>query len=193
MFRAGTIMMTSKFLLICGAGVAALCAATAFAGTDPAFQDISAVLQHPRCLNCHTNTGFPRQADERHRHTMNVMRGADGHGSPSLRCASCHGRTNNAHTGVPGADEDWHLAPLSMGWEGLSAAELCHALKDPAKNGSRSGAQIVEHLDTNLVRWAWHPGNRLDGTARDTPPGTHDQFVELMNNWIKSGAACPDK
>jgi hypothetical protein len=163
-------------------------------GTDAArpFQQIAAILQHPRCLNCHTMTTFPKQGNDRHRHIMNVARGADGHGAPGLSCATCHGRHNNADSGVPGADEDWHLAPLSMGWEGLTASELCRTLKNPAKNGGRTGVKIIEHLNTNLVRWAWDPGVNAKGTRRDTPPGSHDGFVALMEDWVRSGAACPN-
>lgn len=157
------------------------------------FEKIAAVLTHPRCLNCHTTTGFPKQGNDRHRHGLNVARGLDGRGAIGLPCATCHGRKNNAASGVPGADEDWHLAPLSMGWEGLTNAELCRTLKDTSKNGGRSGDKIIEHLDSNLVRWAWNPGANSRGAQRDTPPGSHEILVQLMQYWIKTGAACPER
>jgi hypothetical protein len=78
------------------------------------------------------------------------------------------------------------------GLGGAVPAELCRTLKDPAKNGGRTGERIIEHLNTNLVRWAWSPGTNAKGTQRETPPGTHDGFGELMEKWIKSGAPCPN-
>jgi hypothetical protein len=93
------------------------------------FRQMATVLQHPRCMNCHPRTDFPRQGDDRHRHTMNVMRGPADRGAPGLHCSACHQSTNQAASGVPGAP-DWHLAPLRMAWDGLSAGELCRALLD---------------------------------------------------------------
>jgi len=156
-----------------------------------AFERVVAVFRHPRCSNCHTVTDFPRQGDDRHRHILNVRRGPDGHGVAAQRCRTCHQRANQTASGVPGADEDWHLAPLSMGWEGLSNAELCRHLLDPARNGGRSGAAILEHLGTNLVRWAWSPGVTRTGAARTLPPIDYDAFVRDARRWIELGAACP--
>jgi hypothetical protein len=92
---------------------------------------------------------------------------------------------------VPGADEDWHLAPLSMGWEGLSTAELYRHLKDPARNGGRTNRAVLEHLSTNLVRWAWSPGTDHDGKARTSPPLAYDEFVREAQRWVDTGVACP--
>lgn len=156
-----------------------------------AFLAIAPVFQSPRCMNCHTNTAFPRQGDDRHRHTMNVARGPSGHGAVVQQCAMCHRRANQPASGVPGADEDWHLAPLSMGWEGLSVAELCAHLLDPARNGGRSGAAVVDHLATNLVRWAWNAGVDRNGRPRRAPPLGYDDFVQRAKLWVSSGASCP--
>jgi hypothetical protein len=108
-----------------------------------AFAVMDSVLTSPRCQNCHTLTDFPRQGDDRHPHRFNVVRGDGGHGAKGLPCFACHGRANNTSSGVPGADEDWHLAPLSMGWEGQSPALRCAHLKDPLRNGGRSGAAVI--------------------------------------------------
>jgi hypothetical protein len=32
------------------------------------------VPRHPRCMNCHTVTEFPRQGNDRHRHQQMVAR-----------------------------------------------------------------------------------------------------------------------
>jgi hypothetical protein len=157
-----------------------------------AFRAIAPVFQSPRCMNCHTNTSFPRQGDDRHRHTMNVARGTSGHGAAAQPCSMCHQRANQSASGVPGADEDWHLAPLSMGWEGLTVAELCRHLLDPARNGGRSGNLIVDHLSTNLVRWAWSAGADRNGRARRAPPLGYDEFVQSAKSWVSAGAQCPN-
>ena len=156
-----------------------------------AFGRISAVFRHPRCSNCHTVTDFPRQGDDRHRHAMNVRRGSDGHGVAAQHCRACHQRVNQDASGVPGADEDWHLAPLSMGWEGLSDSDLCRHLLDPTRNGGRTGQKVLDHLGTNLVRWAWSPGVTRSGEARSMPPLDYDTFISEAGRWIHSGAACP--
>ena len=109
----------------------------------------------------------------------------------ALNCATCHGRANNPASGVPGADEDWRLAPLSMGWEGLNSSELCSHLKDPARNGGRTGAAIIDHLHTHLVAWAWQPGIDPHGRARSTPPLAYADFVAAAQDWVAKGEACP--
>jgi hypothetical protein len=153
------------------------------------FGQMATVLKSPRCMNCHTSTGFPRQGDDRHRHIMNVMRGAEDRGAPGLHCNACHQSQNEVASGVPGAP-DWHLAPLRMGWEGLSTAELCLALMDPARAGMKP-QQFVAHFSTGLVRWAWTPGANAHGVARSVPPIPHDHFVEITKRWVETGAECP--
>jgi hypothetical protein len=156
------------------------------------FIRIATVLQSPRCLNCHTVTGFPRQGDDRHAHIFLISRGPDDRGWPFARCTSCHGDANNNATGIPGRP-DWHLAPLSMGWEGLSPAQLCHRLLDPAANGHRSPQLIADHIahDRQFVAWAWSPGRNLAGVERSVPPIPHDEFAHLVEHWVAAGAPCP--
>lgn len=153
------------------------------------FEQMIPVLLHPRCMNCHSRTDFPRQGDDRHRHTMNVARGPNDHGAPGLQCSTCHQAANQAASGVPGAP-DWHLAPLKMAWEGLTASELCRALLDPQRGGMQPD-KLVAHLDTGLVRWAWAPGTNAHGTPRTTPPLSHEQFVEVAGRWVATGTQCP--
>ncbi len=154
-----------------------------------AFRDVAAVLTSPRCLNCHVPGDGPLQGDDNHPHSMNVRRGADGKGSAALRCFACH-QTENAKFlhGPPGA-ADWQLPPpeTPMAWKGLSMGELCRTLKDPAKNGNRSLQDLIPHMDTSLVRWAWNPG-----PGRRLPPLSHDEFVSRLKEWIETGAACPE-
>jgi starvation-inducible DNA-binding protein len=81
------------------------------------------------------------------------------------------------------------VAPASMSWQGLTAAQICEQIKDPARNGGRTLAKIHEHLalDT-LVGWAWSPG-----AGRNPAPGTQQQFGQLIAAWIETGAACQTK
>jgi hypothetical protein len=157
------------------------------------FPRIASVLQHPRCLNCHTMTDFPRQGDDRHPHLFGVSRGPDDRGLPMGRCTSCHGSANNDATGVPGR-ADWHLAPLSMAWEELSPSRLCRVLLDRKGNGNRSPLEIAHHIanDQQFVPWAWTPGRNLVGVERDTPPIPYDEFAHLVAQWVATGAACPE-
>ena len=162
------------------------------------FRQLATVLQHPRCMNCHPRTDFPRQGDDRHRHAMNVARGPADRGAPGLHCSTCHQSSNQTASGVPGAPasgapgaSDWHLAPLRMAWDDLSVAELCRALLDPARGGMKPH-QFIPHFQTGLVRWAWSPGAGPHGEMRNAPPIPYERFMVLTREWIDRGAPCPN-
>jgi hypothetical protein len=149
------------------------------------FQPIFDVLTHPRCLNCHTRTEFPRQGDERRRHDQLVMRGGENHGAPTLQCSACHQDRNVEDGAVPGAPH-WALAPLSMAWEDLTPAQLCETLKDQSRNGNRDLEALFTHMaEDGLVLWGWSPGG-----TRTTPPLDHPAFVAALRAWIDGGAPC---
>ena len=150
------------------------------------FEPIYEVLTHPRCLNCHTVTNFPRQGDERRRHDQLVMRGQDNHGAPTLHCDACHQDKNVADGAVPGAPH-WGLAPLSMAWEGLDPTQLCASLKDTELNGGRDLGDLLQHMtQDSLVLWGWVPGG-----GRSTPPLSHPDFVTALMVWVDAGGPCP--
>jgi hypothetical protein len=121
---------------------------------------------------------------------MEVTRGENDHGSAALHCQACHRDVNSSETGIPGAP-DWHLAPLSMAWEGLSAGELCRLMLDTKRSGI-GPQEFVSHLETDLVQWAWSPGRNVSGQLRVPPPLGRDEFLALAKEWIASGASCPD-
>src|SRR5262249_54065378 len=111
------------------------------------FDRIASVLMHPRCINCHQDDS-PRQTDKKIRHQPLVVRGVDGHGAPTQPCQTCHQATNTADGFVPGV-ATWHLAPLSMLWEGKTKAQICEQMKDPERNGGRrTGEAVIEHMKT---------------------------------------------
>ncbi|OHX14482.1 hypothetical protein [Chromobacterium sphagni] len=169
----------------------AACMSSAMAAGDPsvsrqAFGEVAKVLQSPRCMNCHTITDFPRQGDDRHPHAQLIKRGPDNMGTPSLMCMACHQAANSADGLVPGAP-NWHLAPLSMGWEGLSAGQMCRRLVDKTRNGNRDTPALVAHMTADpLVQWAWHPG-----AGRTLPPLSQQDFHEVVRRWADNGAYCP--
>jgi hypothetical protein len=150
------------------------------------FVEISRVLTHPRCVNCHPADDSPRQGDGHLLHDPPVVRGPADRGIPALGCATCHQDRNAELARIPGAP-DWHLAPASMAWLGKTPAAICTQLKDPARNGGRSLAQIHEHLaHDSIVAWGWRPG-----ADRSPAPGNQTQLAALVQAWIESGAACP--
>lgn len=181
------------------AGMAAaqgtLAAPESFAAmADPAarsaamFTELGKVLTSPRCVNCHPVGDRPLQGEVANRrlHQPPVARGTDGFGTVSMRCATCHQGANFDAGAMPGHGH-WHLAPIEMAWQDKSVAQICAQIKDPARNGGRTLAQIHEHIATDtLVGWAWAPG-----FGRQPAPGTQAQAGALVEAWIKTGAACP--
>jgi hypothetical protein len=150
------------------------------------FTELGKVLTSPRCVNCHPAGDRPRQGDERRLHQPPVTRGADGHGTETMRCGVCHAAGNFDPGRVPGHHE-WHLAPREMAWEGKTLAQICVQLRDPARNGGRKPEDLIQHIGADtLVGWAWNPGY-----GRTPAPGTQAQAGALVEAWVKSGAACP--
>lgn len=151
------------------------------------FLEMSRVIQHPRCANCHPADDSPRQRQLMERHDPPVTRGPDGHGVVGMECGTCHQDRNQPLTRVPGAP-GWHLAPIEMAWIGKTPAQICAQIKDPARNGGKSLAQIVEHNTRDaLVAWGWAPG-----ADREPAPGTQAQFGALSAAWVETGAECPE-
>lgn len=150
------------------------------------FQEAGKVIQHGRCVNCHPAGDRPTQTDLMRPHQPLVVRGADGHGAPGMACATCHHATNFDPAGVPGHPE-WHVAPVSMAWQGRSLGQICTQIKDPERNGGKDMAALIHHMaEDSLVGWAWSPGK-----GRAPAPGTQSQFGNLMKAWAASGAYCP--
>lgn len=158
-----------------------------------AFATVRAVLQHPRCQNCHPAGDAPLQGDDGHPHAMNVQRGPRGLGVPGAECATCHGPANPpSNYGLhvpPGALPGWQMptpeAPLVF--VGVAPRALCEQIKDPARNGGKDMAGLRAHLDTSLVTWGWDPGF---GRAPVSTP--YPAFIAAWETWANAGAPCPD-
>jgi hypothetical protein len=187
----------APFSYVSAAGVlAAVLLATAILGHEPsspepvdglaAWDKIAAVMQHPRCLNCH-QLDAPLRGDTRSPHIPRVTRGPDDHGPSAMRCANCHSLTgNNPLSGVPGAPS-WALARATMSWQGLSRGDICRAIKDRKRNGNRSLEAIIEHIERDsLVSWAFDPGK-----GREPIPIPHHALVDFVKAWVAGGAPCP--
>jgi hypothetical protein len=102
-----------------------------------------------------------------------------------MKCATCHGDSNNLNSGVPGAP-GWALAPHSMAWVGKSKREICLAIKDLNKSHMPLAALSIHNGQNQLVGWAWHPG-----ANREPAPGTQAEFGENTKKWVETGAVCP--
>jgi hypothetical protein len=152
------------------------------------FLEMSRVLLHPRCANCHPSGDVPLQGMDASLHDPPVVRGPDDRGVVGMECAGCHQEHNLDYARVPGAPE-WHLAPLSMAWVGRSPHDICEQIKDPERNGKKTLAQIIEHnAHDKLVAWGWQPG-----AGREPAPGTQAEFGELSRAWLETGAECPSE
>jgi len=175
------------------AGGAVPSAAVAPANPVAAFETVRAVLQDPRCQNCHPATDRPLQTDQGWVHAMNIQRGPSGHGMAGAQCSTCHGEANppasyGAHQ-PPGVSTDWHMPGPSMPlvFVGRSPRELCEQLKDPARNGHLSLPGLVKHVSSDpLVLWGWAPG-----VGRRPVAVPHPEFVAAFKRWSDAGGPCP--
>jgi hypothetical protein len=154
------------------------------------FDGISSVLSSPRCANCHITGDTPLQGDDAHPHAMRVRRGTDGRGTPAMRCSTCHQEASSVTPHAPPGAPDWHLPPAAtpMAWKGLTPGDQCRMLKDPARNGHRTLADLLAHAARDpIVVASWSPG-----PERPLPPMSHEAFVAHFTRWIELGAVCPE-
>ncbi len=160
------------------------------AASAKAFLAASQVLLNPRCMNCHPAGDAPLQGDESHTHIMRVKRGLAGMGEGGLWCSTCHQTPNLPGPHMPPGGPGWQLPTrdMPMVFEKKTPRELCQQMKDPAQNGNRNLAEVLDHVRTApLVLWGWHPG---EGRVPVSIP--HEVFVKNMTEWVDKGAACPE-
>jgi hypothetical protein len=159
------------------------------APAEAAFNRAWPVFASPRCRNCHPSGDAPLQGDDGHVHIQDVKRGADGKGVYGMKCSTCHQAANLPGANMPPGNLKWSLPPANMKMviQGETAGQFCRQLKDPAKNGHRTLAQIIDHVSSDdLVGWGWNPGD-----GRTPPPLSRPEFVAAMKAWVDNGAACP--
>ena len=158
-------------------------------GSVKAFMSVYKVLMSARCMNCHPSGDVPLQGDDSHLHTMNVKRGADGHGLYAVRCSNCLQAENTRGLHMPPGNPKWALPPadMRMVFQGRTPRQLALQLLDPKQNGGRTKAQLIDHMaNDGLVGWAWHPGD-----GRTLPPMTRPAFAAQVRLWIAKGAYAP--
>ena len=157
-----------------------------------AWEKIYEVASHPRCANCHVADGAPRWSGPSYGPTRvhGMYVGGDPEllfGHPGMMCNTCHMAENSPRPhGPPGAPV-WHLPPAAMVWFEKSSAAICEQLKDPARNGGRTLADIEEHVARDaLVAWGWNPG-----PGREPAPYSAAQTAQFIAEWAEAGAPCP--
>ncbi|MDW4500251.1 hypothetical protein R5H30_19850 [Sulfitobacter sp. D35] len=165
-----------------------------------AWNNIHTVLSHPRCLNCHVGAdNLPLwgtvEAPEQI-HGMAINAGESRIGAETLSCNACHQtstRPNSVPRAPPHTGMDWRLAPVEFQWTDRSSAEICAQMRDPARNGGRDAAGLVEHIlhDAELIgfiTWSFDPG-----AGRDPAPGSLRAHLEDMAVWTTAGMPCPEQ
>jgi hypothetical protein len=129
----------------------------------------------------------PGQGPELALHDPPVVRGPEDRGVVGMECQTCHQDRNLELSRVPGAP-DWRLPPRAMAWAGRTPAALCEQMKDRARNGGRTLAQVVDHVGHDaFVAWGWAPG-----ANRPAAPGSQAEFTALVAAWVEEGADCPE-
>ena len=159
------------------------------AASRAAFTEAAKVFLSPRCMNCHPAGDVPFQGDDSRPHAQRVQRGPEGKGVYGMKCSACHQQENLWGEHMPPGAPNWHLPPpnMPMVFEKRTPGQLCRQFKDPKQNGGKSLEELFKHVSSDpLVLWGWNPGE-----GRTTPPLSHAEFVQEMDEWIKKGAACP--
>ncbi|MEL7372414.1 MAG: Isoquinoline 1-oxidoreductase subunit [Myxococcota bacterium] len=149
------------------------------------FEEVTKVLKHPRCTNCHPSTERPLQGEQGDLHQPLVVRGAGGLGAPGgMLCINCHGSTSFGR--VPGSP-GWVLAPAALAWEGASTTEICDGLKKHVEARGRSLQDLIAFVTNNsLVAYGFAPAEHLEPA-----PGSQKQLAKLVAAWVEQGADCP--
>jgi mono/diheme cytochrome c family protein len=158
--------------------------------SQKAFLQVYKVLMSPRCMNCHPAGDVPLQGDDNHLHPQGVKRGPEGKGLYALKCSNCHQTENTPGLNMPPGADGWHLPPANMRlvFQGRSPHDLAMQLKNRSQNGNKSLHDLIEHMNTDLVKWGWEPGD-----GRSTPPLGYAEFVNQVKIWIDNGAVVPPK
>lgn len=156
--------------------------------SERAFLQVYKVLLSPRCMNCHPAGDVPLQGDDNHLHPQGVKRGVEGKGLYALKCRNCHQTENTPGLNMPPGAHDWQLPPsnMRMVFQGKTPHDLAVQLKDRKKNGGKSVQDLIDHMNTDLVKWAWKPGE-----GRTTPPLNYSEFINQLKLWIAKGAVVP--
>ena len=151
------------------------------------YMTLYAVLESPRCMNCHPAGDAPLQFDTSVPHGQNITRRSVDNG---LTCATCHRDKNNPLPHQPPGAPNWNLPPAAtpMVFQGRTPKQLCLQLKDPAQTKGRDLPALIDHVATDpLVAWGWDPG-----PGRTPVAVPRAEVVAAMKRWVAAGAPCPE-
>jgi hypothetical protein len=151
-----------------------------------AFEDIYAVVTHPRCLNCHPEGDAPLHTDDSVPHDFGVTRFSPLQG---LHCSTCHAPfpVGDGQAPLPPSDWIWSMAPADMVFENRTPRQICEQLKDPEINGGRGHVSSTAHIaEDHLLITSWHMG-------RQPPPVSHEELVKRFETWGRAGGPCPEE
>ncbi len=164
-----------------------------------AWERIYSVVSHPRCANCHTGeSNLPMWSGpsygQTRPHGMNINAGPSRLGVEFLMCSTCHITSSEPNThahAAPHAGHPWMLAPVEFVWFERSSDEICEQMRDPARNGGRSGTDLVDHIlhDADIhafITWGFNPGG-----GREPVPGTMQEHLNDMVTWTAAQMPCP--
>ncbi|MEH6675044.1 hypothetical protein [Sulfitobacter sp.] len=163
-----------------------------------AWDDIHAVVSHPRCTNCHVGpSGLPLwEGLERGEtlgkelvHGMNVRADDSRIGAETMPCRTCHisaASANSVPHAPPMIADAWRLPPIEMTWKGKTSAEICVQLRDPDRNGAFTPEELSDHVGTSaFVAWGFDPG-----AGRAAAPGSIPEMQEALAIWVAGGTPC---
>jgi hypothetical protein len=123
---------------------------------------------------------------------MNIRAGESRIGAETLPCRTCHVTTLNgpektAPHAAPQVTTAWRLAPTEADWFGRSSAFICAQLRDPDRNGGRTVAELIDHLEHDVIlHWAWSPGG-----GREPAPYDLQSHIADLRAWGEAGQPCP--
>src|SRR5688500_10259130 len=91
--------------------------------SSTSFGAIAAVLQSPRCMNCHPAGEAPLQTDESRPHKQNIQRVFSSLGGS---CMTCHQEATMPGANLPPGAPHWSMPPADtpMVFEGKTPAQL---------------------------------------------------------------------
>ena len=189
--------MRALFLIFMGLPGALAAQTPAVPDGLAAWSRIYEVVSHPRCANCHTGASDrpmwsgPSYGRSRP-HGMNIRAGESRIGAETLPCRTCHVTTletpdNSVPHAAPQVSDAWRLAPVEADWFGRSSAFICAQLRDPERNGGRTVAELMDHLEHDVIlHWAWSPGG-----GRQPAPYNLKTHVDDLKEWGDAGQPCP--
>ncbi len=166
---------------------------------NASWERILEVVTHPRCINCHVGPDHiplqqlaPDQPSQPH--IMAVNAGISRIGAEGLSCSTCHvtsTRPNTVPHAAPHTGMDWKLAPVEFQWVDKTSAEICSQMRDPARNGGRDAAGLIEHITHDaevigFITWGFNPG-----AGREPAPGGLEAHLRDMAVWTAAGMPCP--